>query len=117
MRLNTEYLDRIVQTLDSAFALLQQQAPESIEYDIYRATCVKQFELGEEQCGSLLKKRISGYFASNRDVDDLFFKDISRHATKHGLLTSDACERWLTYRDIRNRSTHQYGEQYAQGRA
>ncbi len=113
MRLNTEYLDRIVQTLDGAFVLLQRQEPESIAYDIYRAACVKEFELAKEQCGNLLKKRISGYFASNRQVDDLFFKDVFRHAAKHALITSEACERWLTYRDIRNRSTHQYGEQYA----
>ncbi|MCY4582225.1 MAG: nucleotidyltransferase substrate binding protein [Chloroflexi bacterium] len=113
MRLNTEYLDRIVQTLDSAFALLRQQEPGSIAYEIYRAACVKEFELAEEQCGNLLKKRISGYFASNRDVDELFFKDIFRHAAKHALIAGEACERWLTYRDIRNRSAHQYGEQYA----
>ncbi len=38
------------------------------------------------------------------------FKDIFRHAAKHGLLDAQACERWFRYRDNRNKTAHDYGE-------
>ena len=63
--------------------------------------------------GSLLKKRLRGYFASNREADSLYFRDIFRHAARHGLITGDECERWLQYRDHRNNAAHRYGEEYA----
>ena len=40
----------------------------------FRAACVKQFEIIQEQCGSLLKKRLRPYFASNRQTNELAFK-------------------------------------------
>ena len=114
MNINTDYLDRCIATLERAFDLLQDYRPGEIEYDLYRSACVKEFELIEEQCGSLLQKRLREYFASNREVDELHFKDIFRHAVKHALITSDQCERWLRYRDCRNNSAHRYGEDYAE---
>lgn len=67
-----------------------------------------------EQCGSLLKKRLRPYFASNRQADRLTFKDAFRHAAKHDLISVDACERWFTYRDNRNDTAHNYGEEFAE---
>ena len=113
MRLDTGYLDLSIQTLESAFRLLQEEERGSILYGIYRSACVKEFEIVEEFCGSLLKKRIRPFFASNRDADKLAFKDIFRHAAKHVLITADECARWLQYRDTRNESAHLYGENYA----
>ena len=114
MNINTDYLDRCIETLESAFNLLQQREPKEIDYDIYRSAGVKEFEIIAEQCGSLLKKRLRDYFASNREADELYFKDIFRHAAKHGLITGDECERWLQYRDYRNDAAHRYGEDYAE---
>lgn len=114
MPLNTDYLDRCIATLESAFDLLQQHQPDEIVYGIYRSACVKEFEIIEEQCGSLLKKRLRDYFASHREADTLSFKDIFRHAAKHVLITADECERWLHYRDYRNEAAHRYGENYAE---
>ena len=114
MKVNTEYLDRCIQTLERAFELLQQSEPNDFTYDIYRAASVKEFELVLEQTGSLLKKRIAGYFASNRAADRLTFKDVFRHAAKHTLITPEACERWCEYRDSRNDTAHRYGEGYAE---
>ena len=95
MSIDTEYLRRCVDTLESAFSALTSDDLEEIGYDIYRAACVKEFELVLEQSGRLLKKRLRPWFASNRQADRLTFKDVFRHAAKHGLLPVDACERWL----------------------
>ena len=82
-------------------------------HDVFRAACVKEFELVLEQSGKLLRKRLRPWFASNRQVDQLVFKDVFRHAAKHGLIEAAACERWLRYRDNRNDTVHDYGEEFA----
>ncbi len=42
------------------------------------------------------------------------FKDVFRHAAKHGLIRADACERWLEYRENRNDTAHDYGAGFAE---
>ena len=113
MKISTDYLDSCIETLQDAFALLQQHEPDEMAYRISRSACVKEFEIIEELLGSLLKKRIRVYFASNREADRLYFMDIFRHAARHGLVTGNECERWLQYRDLRNNAAHRYGEEYA----
>jgi hypothetical protein len=44
----------------------------------------------------------------------LVFKDVFRHAAKHGILTLEEVERWYGYRDNRNDTAHDYGEEFAQ---
>ena len=114
MTINTDFLTRCILTLESAFAQLQQHEVDSTAYDIFRAACVKEFELVLEQSGSLLGKRLRPYFASNRQADRLTFKDRFRHAAKHGLLSVEGCERWLGYRDARNDTAHRYGVGFAE---
>ena len=114
MNINTDFLDRCIQTLETAFTQLAQHEPGDITYDIYRAACVKEFEIVLEQSGNLLKRRLRPYFASNRQADRLTFRDIFRHAAKHGLISVESCERWLEYRNNRNDTAHDYGEGFAE---
>lgn len=114
MVINTDFLVRCVNTLEAAFDHLRTMEPSDSVYEIYRAASVKEFELVLEQSGSLLKKRLRPYFASNRQVDRLTFRNTFRHAARHGLISAAACERWLEYRDARNDTAHQYGEGFAE---
>lgn len=114
MPINTDFLVRCINTLESAFEHLQQREPTDELYDIFRAASVKEFEIVLEQSGSLLKKRLKPYFASNRQADRLTFKNAFRHAAKHDLITVEACERWFAYRDNRNDTAHDYGEEFAE---
>ena len=114
MNINTEFLVRCINTLESAFDQLQQREPADAFYDILRAASVKEFEIVLEQSGSLLKKRLRPYFASNRQADRLTFKNTFRHASKHDLISVEACERWFGYRDNRNDTAHDYGEEFAE---
>ena len=107
-------MTRCISTLEQALVGLRDQVPDDILYDIYRAACVKEFELVLEQSGKLLKKRLRPWFASNRQADRLAFKDVFRYAAKHGLIPADACERWLEYRDNRNDTAHDYGHGFAE---
>ena len=114
MPINTDFLVRCINTLESAFEHLQQRQPSDELYDICRAASVKEFEIVLEQSGKLLTKRLRPYFASNRQADKLTFKNAFRHAAKHDLISVAACERWLVYRDNRNDTAHDYGEQFAE---
>lgn len=112
-KLNTNYFTRCITTLEQAFSALNQQPIDSLLYDIYRAACVKEFEIILEQTGKLLKKVLKPYFASPKQVEQLTFKDIFRHASKHGLISLEEAERWLLYRDNRNDTAHDYGVGFA----
>jgi hypothetical protein len=81
---------------------------------MYRSACVKEFEIILEQCGKLLKKALKPYFHSSKAVDKLIFKDLFRYAAKHCMIDPEACERWLIYRDNRNSTAHDYGEDFAE---
>ncbi|MCY4305451.1 MAG: nucleotidyltransferase substrate binding protein [Aestuariivita sp.] len=115
MAIDTTFLRRCVSSLELAVEEIQKKDIQNMPiYDIYRAACVKEFELVLEQSGKLLKKRIAGHFSSNRHVDFLTFKDLFRHAAKHGLIDITTAERWLSYRDNRNSTAHDYGEHFAE---
>ena len=114
MKLNTDFLDRCIRTLEAALDQLQTVEADDITYDIFRAACVKEFEIILEQCGNLLRKCLRPYFTSNKQADTLNFKDVFRHAAHHNLIPVEACERWLQYRDSRNETTHLYGEAFAE---
>ncbi|MDE0406923.1 MAG: nucleotidyltransferase substrate binding protein [Alphaproteobacteria bacterium] len=112
--IDTSGLRRCIGTLETAFAHLQQESPDGPMRDVFRAACVKEFELVLEVGGTLLRRRLKDFFASGREADRLTFRDTFRHAAKHALVTTDACERWLQYRDVRNASAHDYGERFAE---
>jgi nucleotidyltransferase substrate binding protein (TIGR01987 family) len=113
MKIDTTYLKRCILALDKAYEKLDKYAVEDIEYDIYRSAVIKEFEIILEQSGKLLKKSLKPYFHSSKAVDRLYFKDIFREAGLHGLLEVDEVERWLEYRDNRNNTSHDYGEDLA----
>ena len=115
MRIDTTFLRRCIQSLELASSEIHKhQEADDFLYDVYRAACVKEFELVLEQSGKLLRKRMAAFFASNRQADRLVFKDLYRHAAKHGLIDLDTVERWLQYRDNRNDTAHDYGEDFAE---
>ena len=115
MTIDTTFLRRCIGTLETALdGIDRYRGTDDFRYDIYRAACVKEFELVLEQGGKLLRKRLAVFFASNRQADRLAFKDLFRHAAKHGLLDTEAVERWFRYRDNRNDTAHDYGEDFAE---
>ncbi|WGK70396.1 nucleotidyltransferase substrate binding protein [Candidatus Haliotispira prima] len=112
--INTEYLEKCIRTLELSYRSLQTAEENSIEYELYRNSLVKGFEMTMEQCGTLLKKKLAPYFSSKRELDKLRYKDLYRHALKHSLLESPEVERWLEYRDNRNATAHDYGQKLAE---
>lgn len=114
MYLNTGHFARCIETLESSLTLLNRSHPDSIDYEIFRNAVVKGFELTLETGGKLLRKALKAFTGSPREVDQLTYKDVLRHAAKHGLMDTDTIERWFLYRDNRNSTAHDYGVGFAE---
>ena len=112
--INTEYLQKCIATLEKSYEMLLQTQDGTIDYELYRNSLVKGFEITLEQSGKVLKKLLNPYFASKRAVDMLSFKDLFRQAHKHSLLTEEETKRWMKYRDNRNSTAHDYGQAFAE---
>ncbi len=113
-RIDTSFLRRCIRALEVAFEAVESYSESDTLYDLYRAACVKEFELVLEQSGALLRKRLAAFFASNQRADELVFKDLFRYAARHRLVEVEEAERWLSYRDSRNDTAHKYGEHFAE---
>lgn len=114
MTIDTIYFERCVATLHKAHALLLKADVASIDYDMYRSACIKEFEIILEQAGKLLRKVLKPYFHSPKEVDKLYFKDVFRNAVLRDLISNEQCDRWMFYRDNRNNTAHDYGVNFAE---
>ncbi len=114
MTIDTFFFDRCIATLDKAHFLLLKANIESIDYDMYRSACIKEFEIILEQAGKLLRKVLKAYFHTPKEVDKLNFKDVFRNAVLRDLIDNEQCKRWMQYRDNRNNTAHDYGVNFAE---
>lgn len=114
MNLDTSFLQRCTLTLKQASQLLENHEQGSVEYDMFRSACIREFEIILELAGRLLKKCLKDFASNPREVDNLVFKDVFRKATQHDLLTLAQAKRWLLYRDNRNITAHDYGKKFAE---
>jgi len=115
-QIDTEHFDSCVATLEFALEKLKgiTENENNLEYNMARSSCIKEFEIILEQGGKLLRKALKPYFSSSAAVDKLNFKDVFRHSVLRGLLKVEESERWLEYRDNRNTTAHDYGEEFAE---
>ncbi len=111
--MNTDHLARCIRTLESSLAFLDQASNGSVEYEVFRNAVIKGFELTLETAGKLLRKALKSFTGKPRAVDQLSFKDVFRHAAKHGLLETETVARWFSYRENRNDTAHDYGQAFA----
>jgi nucleotidyltransferase substrate binding protein (TIGR01987 family) len=112
--MNTIYIQKCLVSLELAYEHWKLLSKDDRMYDIFRAACIKEFELILEQSGKLLKKALKPYFATSKELDRLTYKDIFRHAAKYSLIELEETERWFLYRDSRNETAHEYGEDLAE---
>ncbi|MEQ1601058.1 MAG: nucleotidyltransferase [Methylophilaceae bacterium] len=111
--LNVDHLRRCMQTLDSSLALYQKAEPDSIDQEVFRNAIVKSYELTQETAFKLLIKALKVYGHGGKKLATTPIKDLLRLAAAHDLMTLPEVERWFRYRDNRNNTAHDYGEQFA----
>ncbi|MDP1697806.1 MAG: nucleotidyltransferase substrate binding protein [Xanthomonadaceae bacterium] len=113
MRLNTDHLKRCIDTLRSSLTFYEQAAADSIDQEIFRNAIVKGYELAQETSFKLVKKALRDYGHGAKKLDTTPIKDLLRLSATHGLMTLEEVERWFAYRDNRNNTAHDYGENFA----
>lgn len=113
MNLNTDHLKRCIQTLRSSLTFYEHAEPESIDQEVFRNAIVKGYELAQEASFKLLKKALRDYGHGAKKLDTTVSKDLLRLSATHGLMTLEEVERWFAYRDNRNNTAHDYGENFA----
>lgn len=113
MTLNTDHLKRCIQTLRSSLTFYEAAAADSIDQEIFRNAIVKGYELAQETSFKLLKKALRDYGHGAKKIDATPVKELLRLAATHSLMTLEEVERWFAYRDNRNNTAHDYGENFA----
>lgn len=111
--LNINQLRRCMKTLDSSLVFYQKAEGDSIEQEVFRNAIIKGYELTQETAFKLLKKALKAFGHGGKKLEATPVKDILRLAAVHDLLTLSEVERWFAYRDNRNNTAHDYGEQFA----
>ena len=107
-------LERCLGTLKRAHIRLLQNGPDSEDHDLFRAACVKEFELILEIVVKLLRRVLREYLISPRELAEMNYKNVFRLAARHGLLSLDEVDHWFLYRDNRNTTAHEYGQFFAE---
>ena len=113
MILNTDHLKRCIQTLRSSLSLYEQAESNSIDREIFRNAIVKGYELAQETSFKLVKKALRDYGHGAQKLDRTPIKEVLRLAATHGLMTLEDVEHWFAYRDNRNNTAHDHGENFA----
>lgn len=111
--LNVEHLRRCMQTLESSLKFYHNAEGDSIDQEVFRNAIIKGYELTQETAFKLLKKALKAFGHGGKKLEITPIKDVLRLAATHGLLSLDEVERWFRYRDNRNNTAHDYGEQFA----
>lgn len=112
--LSTEYLEKCLETLEKSYEVIKATDKDTTEYEVCRNSLIKAFEITLEQSGKLLKKKITPYFATKKELDRLQFKEIFRYAFERSLISEEVVKRWFKYRDNRNNTVHDYGQNFAE---
>ena len=107
-------LERCLATLRQGHQLLLAESADAVSHDLFRAACVKEFELILELVVKLLRRVLREFVTSTRELAELPFKDVLRQAARFGQLDLEAVDRWFHYRDLRNTSAHEYGQNFAE---
>jgi nucleotidyltransferase substrate binding protein (TIGR01987 family) len=111
--LNTDHLQRCIQTLQSSLRLYQATEAGSIDQEVFRNAIVKGYELSQETAFKLLRKALKEYGHSSKKLNETPIKEVLRLAATHNLMSVAEVERWFKYRDNRNNTAHDYGEGFA----
>ncbi len=111
--LNVDQLRRCMKTLDASLLFYQKAEGDSIEQEVFRNAIIIGYELAQETAFKLLNKALKAFGHGGKKLEATPVKDILRLAAVHDLLTLPEVERWFAYRDNRNNTAHDYGEQFA----
>ena len=100
-----------VEAINDAVELINATPNNPKLLRIYRGSALKEFEIVLEQTGRLLRQALS--YQTEKSTKSLSYKDVFRQAVTSMLISPEEAERWFEYRDLRNESAHEYGQDMA----
>lgn len=100
--LNTDHLQRGIQTLQSSWQRYQAAEAGSIAQEVFRNAIIKGYELSQETAFKLLRKALKEYGHGSKKLNETPIKEILRLGAVHGLMRVEEVERWFIYRDDRS---------------
>ena len=112
-QLNLTYFNKCIDTLELAFVKYNNPGNSELEKQLYRSACVKEFEIILELSAILLKKTLKDYFADISAVNRLSFKNVFRQWVQFSIIKPNDVEEWISFRDVRNQTSHEYDENHA----
>ena len=111
--MTTQNLEGCVAQLEFIRDHLTQQELEEFTYRMFSAACVKEFEVIVGLSTTLLRRRLVPLLTPDDLVDGLSHRDVFRHAARHRLISTQQCERWTNYWDLRHDRAHRWVEDFA----
>jgi nucleotidyltransferase substrate binding protein (TIGR01987 family) len=77
-----------------------------------RDAAIQRFEYTYELSWKMLKRTLEQEAANSADIDQMSFKELIRAGAERGFLSN--VEKWFTYRELRNLTSHVYDPVKAQ---
>jgi len=108
-------LKKAVTAFENAFAYacrVESKMPEDrehFEFETARASLIQHFEITYELCWKTMKRYIEMDIGGDADI--LTRKNLFRQAAEKQLIAD--FERWVSFHDARNRTSHMYSENVA----
>ena len=100
MKLTVRSLLQDVDALELALATLRRYRTGERVNDRFRSSIVRFFALVVDHFGNVLGRRLASHPASMDETGAPEFEDALRDAARLGLISGEACERWLEYREL-----------------
>ena len=107
--LDLSSLENAIRSFERALHTLQHNSTDD-EY--LRDSCIKRFEYCYELVCKTLRRYLKIISASPEVIEQMSFQDIIREGYKKGLL-KHSWDRWHSYRENRNKTSHAYDEEIA----
>ena len=111
MPIELNQLERAVVALEAGLSRTQDEAVmgqlDDISQNVMLSGVIQHFEFTYEICRALIERWLRENYSS--EILGVSRKEVYRIAGERGLI--DGVERWFTYHEERNRTTHRYDEE------
>ena len=111
--MTTQNLEGCVAQLEFIHDHLAQQDLEEFTYEMASLACVKEFEVILGLSTTLLRRRLVPLLTPDDQVESLGHTDVFRHAARPVLISTQQCERWTNYWDLRHDRAHRWVDDFA----
>ena len=110
--MTTQNLEGCVAQLEVIHDHLTQQDLEELYYEMASLACVMEFEVIVGLSTTLLRRGLTPRLTPEDLVGGLSHQGVFRHAARHGLISTQQCERWTNYWDLRHDRAHHWVEDF-----